>query len=1004
LPYLSLTSPTCPYLTGAPEPGAPGHGHAEDKKGPAQHSSTAARDGDGRDGTETTPVTSLRVEAAEEGRACVQSEQQHEAARQKLCGCSVLTYVLSVLLTTAYLAPRPKSKTATKSGMVFEIQEGFETRCRAWPGRPPYTIIPQQVLAVLAEVLAEVLAASASGPLLPLGEHQRGCLAGSFLAHVLAPHKHLLLVQANGHVLCREAFDRLHRRHNGTVEIFYNESHAYDHEEAEVVVLLLASAAVGDLERLLRTTARVRRSIPVLAVLAVADPEAAAADADLVARSLTLDRWWAVTVALQAPDAEGAGASLHVYTSALSPRAGARCTRSWSPPALASVWRPDAPRLLPSLLAPTVPADLRGCVMYLAYVFSPPYVFRPDDDDSVPSAGTDFILAELLARASNATLVILHDPDYIRARIDYAERIQESTAKCTAADSRLSSENALAPRSLSHSWGPAWPLPSPAYGTASTLGNGSADMVVGGLYPHVRLMQRFSYSEYYSYNTIRCFTLRTRALPSWQYPFRVMTIETWCALLTTAVVLVGAMHQANGKGLTANAMTVVGVLWEGNPAPRSARGRIALYVFLWSLFCLHISPAYRAALATANVRSLTEPGVRDLKDVKRVFMQASDMQERLKNYPHLNRLASQVDICRNPFNCSDYLLLDPYSSALIMTSSTYRFYSGTLFMDVNGRPLLREHPLSLASFKISVLMEDDSPLSTAINRLTRAVVQAGLVRKWLKDYQYVYERRVSTFSGGARGRQRLQTALPKPLNASHILAPLTLLAAGLVGSLVAFLYELAEAPEDREEHERDTSRRAFRLPPDRDQDSLPVPRKDRDERDRDNFRIPLTSPPVKPEDLEEQSRGSSSTPLRSPPVPPEDREEYDHDNSWRPARSPPVPPEDRQEHDRDNSWWPPRSPPVPPEDRQEHDRDNSWWPPRSPPVPPEDRQEHDRDNSWWPPRSQPVPPENREEHDHDNSWRPPRSPPGPLEDREEHDQDSSWRPPSRSPPVPLGDR
>ncbi len=75
------------------------------------------------------------------------------------------------------------------------------------------------------------------------------------------------------------------------------------------------------------------------------------------------------------------------------------------------------------------------------------------------------------------------------------------------------------------------------------------------------------------------------------------------------------MNMSNGKGLASNFMTVVGVLWEGNPAPRSARGRTALHVFLWSLFCLHFTPAYRAVLATANYKSLRAPGLHHLEDV-----------------------------------------------------------------------------------------------------------------------------------------------------------------------------------------------------------------------------------------------------------------------------------------------------------------------------------------------------------------------------------------------------
>ncbi|KAK3925246.1 Mediator of replication checkpoint protein 1, partial [Frankliniella fusca] len=89
---------------GGPGPGTLGVPEARWRDRRSRLSTVAQQLETETDGTGRRPHhVSLRVEAAEEGRACVQSEQQHEAARQQqqLCGCSVLTDVLSVLLVSS---------------------------------------------------------------------------------------------------------------------------------------------------------------------------------------------------------------------------------------------------------------------------------------------------------------------------------------------------------------------------------------------------------------------------------------------------------------------------------------------------------------------------------------------------------------------------------------------------------------------------------------------------------------------------------------------------------------------------------------------------------------------------------------------------------------------------------------------------------------------------------------------------------------------------------------
>ncbi|XP_052129027.1 uncharacterized protein LOC127750710 [Frankliniella occidentalis] len=494
------------------------------------------------------------------------------------------------------------------------------------------------------------------------------------------------------------------------------------------MVLLLGSGHVPlatELTMLLGTLGRVGRRIPVLAVLGVTDMDAESRYAEAIIKELILDRRWKIAVALQLFNAEDS--PVPVYTSALSLRPGVRCFENWTPMALERLWTPGSTLRLQALEKPRRHDDLRGCVVNMAYVSSPPFVFV---DDQV--FGIDLDVARFFAYGSNASLNILHGSQAV-----------------------------------------------------PKLESGQADMVLGGLFPRPSTRGQYTYSDLYTYDAVGCYTLRTRRLPRWQYPFRVISLKAWASILGLMVVIVVALEHDNGRGPVANAMTVVGVLWEGNPAPRTNSGRTAFYVFMWTFFCLHFTPAYRAALSMANLNSLKEPGLTDLDDVKRVLMLSDDMMPLMAEYPKLNKLLPLVEICNSPINCSNEVMRDLHHTALIMSKWTYWFFDQIILKDGRGRPILQLYKDPMATFHVSVMTSPDSPIMLALNRITAIVMESGLVRKSVEYYRH----RFNLLSGVAE-LQRKTSYRPRALGMRQILAALSILAAGLLVSLVIFLGEM----------------------------------------------------------------------------------------------------------------------------------------------------------------------------------------------------------------------
>ncbi|XP_052132607.1 uncharacterized protein LOC127752086 [Frankliniella occidentalis] len=195
------------------------------------------------------------------------------------------------------------------------------------------------------------------------------------------------------------------------------------------------------------------------------------------------------------------------------------------------------------------------------------------------------------------------------------------------------------------------------------------------------------------------------------------------------------MQHSNSRGFVANTMTAAGVLWEGNPSPHTYTGRTALYVFLWTLFCLHFNPAYRAALAMANVHSLEEPGPTELDDVKRVIVSSADSIPLVKEYPKLNKLLHLVEFCKGPSSCAKEFRRDMKNSALIISGWTYWCYKRILLVDEDGRSLLKDQNDPLAAFHISALIARDSPIAVTLNRIMAIVWQSGMIKTWGLDHR-----------------------------------------------------------------------------------------------------------------------------------------------------------------------------------------------------------------------------------------------------------------------------
>ncbi|XP_052132878.1 uncharacterized protein LOC113209873 [Frankliniella occidentalis] len=246
-----------------------------------------------------------------------------------------------------------------------------------------------------------------------------------------------------------------------------------------------------------------------------------------------------------------------------------------------------------------------------------------------------------------------------------------------------------------------------------------------------------------------------------------------------------AMQHSNSRGFVANTMTAAGVLWEGNPVPHTDPGRTTLYVFLWTLFCLHFNPAYRAALAMANVHALEEPGPTELDDVKRVLLVSAESKPLMKEYPKLDKLLALVEICNGPLNCSSEFMRDMTDSALIMTAWTYWCFKHIILVDEDGKSLLKHHDEPLATYPISAMIARDSPIMAALNRITAVVLQSGLAKTW-----GVYHRRNLHRKFDIYRKENRRSNQPDPLGVHQILGPLSILAAGLLASLVVFLGEV----------------------------------------------------------------------------------------------------------------------------------------------------------------------------------------------------------------------
>lgn len=69
------------------------------------------------------------------------------------------------------------------------------------------------------------------------------------------------------------------------------------------------------------------------------------------------------------------------------------------------------------------------------------------------------------------------------------------------------------------------------------LGMGSADLVVGGLFPTQNRYRTFTMSEPYTSDEYRCYTVRYIPVPRWQYPFLVLTPGVWGGLLIAVICL-----------------------------------------------------------------------------------------------------------------------------------------------------------------------------------------------------------------------------------------------------------------------------------------------------------------------------------------------------------------------------------------------------------------------------------------------------------------------------------
>ncbi|XP_052129055.1 uncharacterized protein LOC127750726 [Frankliniella occidentalis] len=272
----------------------------------------------------------------------------------------------------------------------------------------------EALLLVLAALLRLAVATLSPTPRAP-------CVTAGFLSHVLAAHKHVLLAQIEHPVLCHETLGKLHGVQATTIEMHRHGiavnrpavSLRYCDQPIDVVVILMGSRD-DEIAMVLRTLKHVKRSTPVLAVLSVNCTDTSTSDAEGVVQRLINDRWWKISVALQLVNAEDS--PVPVYSSALSLLPGVSCSKNWSPTALEFVWTPGSTLPLQALEKSPPLTNLRGCVVNVAYGFSPPFVFWTAEFGLF---GVDFDLAEFFAYGSNASIQIIHNLDHSTGHTDH---------------------------------------------------------------------------------------------------------------------------------------------------------------------------------------------------------------------------------------------------------------------------------------------------------------------------------------------------------------------------------------------------------------------------------------------------------------------------------------------------------------------------------------------------------------------------------------------------------
>lgn len=92
--------------------------------------------------------------------------------------------------------------------------------------------------------------------------------------------------------------------------------------------------------------------------------------------------------------------------------------------------------------------------------------------------------------------------------------------------------------SVFHNWAAPQPRNWSAVDPVEMLTTGSADMVIGGVFPTAQRYNSFELSGVYTTDSVRCYLVRSHTVPRWQYPFAVLSAKTW-AFLGGAMLCVG---------------------------------------------------------------------------------------------------------------------------------------------------------------------------------------------------------------------------------------------------------------------------------------------------------------------------------------------------------------------------------------------------------------------------------------------------------------------------------